>query len=115
MSDRAIESGIYMRTLNKRESIAEMANVVLDFLIDQRRYQEAIEVADTTLTANQREVYTMVKKGTAVAGILQTEFVEKYPNPALIPAALHPRYQMLAEQNKKLFKDAEALGWEPAS
>ena len=113
MSDKAIASGIYMRTLTKRESIAEMANIVLDALLDQRRYQEAIEVADAILAANPREAYTMVKRGSAFAGQLQIEFIDKYPNPALIPMALRSRYQMLAAANAKAFKDAEALGWEP--
>ncbi|MEP7007208.1 MAG: transglutaminase family protein [Sphingomonas bacterium] len=112
MTDRAIESGAYMRTLTKRETIAEMANVVLDFLLDHHRYGEAVEAASAILAVNPREVYTMVKKGSAIAGLMQTEFVDKYPNPALIPAKLRPRYQMLAAANARAFKDAEALGWE---
>jgi regulator of sirC expression with transglutaminase-like and TPR domain len=113
MTDRALESGIYMRTLSKRESIAEMANVVLDFLLEQRRYQEAVEVADAILAVNPREPYTMVKKASAIGGILQGDFIEKYPIPALIPPALRVRYQALAQENERLFKAAEALGWEP--
>lgn len=115
MTDRSIESGAYMRTLTKRETIAEMATTVMDYLLDQHRYQEAIEVADVILGVVPRDAYTMVKKGSALAGQLQVEFIDKYPNPALIPGALRPRYQMLAAANAKAFKDAEALGWqEPA-
>jgi regulator of sirC expression with transglutaminase-like and TPR domain len=113
MSDKAIASGVYMRTLSKRESVAEMAIIVLDYLYDQRRYQEAIEVADAILEVNPREAYAMVKKGSAYAGLMQSEFVAKYPNPALIPPTLRARYLMFGQQNEKAFKDAEALGWEP--
>lgn len=115
MTDKALESGIYMRTLSKRESIAEMANVVLDFLVEQRRYQEAVEVADAILKVNPREAYTMVKKASAIGGILQTDFIDKYPTPALIPPALRVHYQALAQENERLFKAAEALGWEPST
>lgn len=115
MSDKAVARGIYMRTLSRRESIAEMANVVLDFLLEQRRYQEAIEVADAILVVNPREAYTMVKKGSAIGGLIQIEFVDKYPNPALIPAKLRPRYEALVAANAKAFGDAEALGWEPTT
>lgn len=115
MTDRSIESGAYMRTLTKRETIAEMATTVMDYLLDQRRYQEAIDVADVILGVVPRDAYTMVKKGSALAGQLQVEFIDKYPNPATIPATLRPRYQMLAAANAKAFKGAEALGWqEPA-
>ncbi len=111
MTDRAIESGVYMRTLTKRETIAEMATTVMDYLLDEHRYQEAIEIADVILAILPRDAYTMVKKGSAFAGQLQVEFIDKYPNPALIPSTLRPRYQMLAAANEKAFKDAEALGW----
>ncbi len=113
MTDRAIESGAYMRTLTKRETIAEMATTVIDYLLDEHRYQEAIDVADVILAVVPRDVDTIVKKGSALAGLMQTEFVDKYPNPSLVPVALRPRYQMLAAANAKAFKDAETLGWKP--
>jgi regulator of sirC expression with transglutaminase-like and TPR domain len=115
MSDRAIRSGLYMRTLSKRETIAQMAASVLDFLMDERRYQEAADVADAMLAVNPRDAYALVKKGSAMGGMLQAEFDGRYPVPALIPPALRPRYAMLAAANEKAFRDAEALGWEPAS
>jgi regulator of sirC expression with transglutaminase-like and TPR domain len=114
MTDRAIASGVYLRTLSRRESIAEMANVLLDSLVAGRRYQEAIDVADAILEVNPREAYTMVKKASAIAGLLQTEFVDRYPNPASIPVSLRSRYQMLVQQNQQLFSGAEALGWQPS-
>ena len=114
MTDRAIASGIYLRTLSRRESVAEMANIVLDSLLDQRRYQEAIDVADAILAVNPRETYTMVKKASAVAGLLQTEFIDRFPNPASIPASLRSRYRTLVQQNAQLFSAAEALGWQPS-
>jgi len=113
MSDKAINNGVYMRTLSKRESIAEMANIVLDAMLEQHRYQEAIDVADAILAVNPLEGYAMVKKGTAYGALLQTEFLDKYAYPALIPPAQRARYAMLGRQNEKAFKDAEALGWEP--
>ena len=112
MTDQAIQNGIYMRTLSKRETVAAMATSVMDFLIDQRRYQEASDVADAILAVNPRDAYAMVKKGSAVGGLMQVEFFDKYPNPALIPPALRARYAALSAANAKAFSDAEALGWE---
>jgi regulator of sirC expression with transglutaminase-like and TPR domain len=114
MTDRAVRSGLYMRTLTKRETIAQMAASVLDFLMAERRYQEAADVADAMLSVNPRDAYALVKKGSAMGGILKAEFEDRYPVPALIPPALRPRYAMLAAANDKAFRVAEALGWEPA-
>jgi regulator of sirC expression with transglutaminase-like and TPR domain len=114
MSDRAIQSGLYMRTLTKRETIAQMAASVLDFLMADRRYQEAADVADAMLAVNPRDAYALVKKGSAMGEMLEAEFHGKYPVPAMMPPTLRPRYAMLAAANDKGFRDAEALGWEPA-
>jgi hypothetical protein len=113
MTDRAVQSGMYMRTLSKRETVAQMAASVLDFLMVEGRYQEAADVADAMLAVNPRDSYALVKKGTATAGMLQSEFQAKYPTPASIPLALRARYAMLAATNDRAFRDAEALGWEP--
>lgn len=112
MTDRAIQSGAYMRALTRRETIAEMATSVLDFLIAERRYQDASDVADAILSVNPRDTYAMVKKGSAVGGLMQAEYFDKYPNPASIPPPLRARYAVLAAANDKVFWDAEALGWE---
>lgn len=112
MSDLAIQSGLYLRTHSDRETIAVMATTVLDHLIEQGRNEEAVTVADAILSANPDDGYTMVKKGTAIGQILQSEFIGKYPTPNLIPAELRSRYAELAAANQKAFADAEALGWE---
>jgi regulator of sirC expression with transglutaminase-like and TPR domain len=115
MSDRAIRSGLYMRTLTKRETVAQMAASVLDYLMAERRYQEAADVADAMLAVNPRDAYALVKKGSAVGEMMKAEFHDKYPDPALIPPALRPRYATLSAANEKAFRKAESLGWEPAT
>jgi len=115
MTDRAIQSGIYMRTLSKRETIAQMAASVLDHLMAERRYQEAADVADAILAASPREAYAMVKKGSAMGELMKAEFLDRYPVPALIPPALRPRYAALVAANEKAFRDAAALGWEESA
>src|SRR4051812_49940827 len=112
MTDRAIRSGTFMRTLTRRETIAVMASSVLDFLIDQRRFQEAIDVADAILAVNPRDAYAMVEKGSAIGGLMKAEHFDRFPDPALIPPTLRPRYAVLSAANEEAFRDAEALGWE---
>jgi hypothetical protein len=115
MSDRAIASGLYMRTLSRREAVALMASTVLDYLLAERRFEESIEVAEIILRHYPRDGYTMVKLGSAYGEMMRAEFIERFPNRQAVPPSLQPRYAMLAERNRSAFQAAEALGWEPAS
>jgi regulator of sirC expression with transglutaminase-like and TPR domain len=114
MSDLAIESGIYMRTLTRQESVAVIATIVCDSLMGQGRYREAVDVADVILQANPCDAYTMVKRGSAIGELIRVEFTDRYPSPASIPSTLRARYQQLVELNRDAFRHAEALGWTPA-
>jgi regulator of sirC expression with transglutaminase-like and TPR domain len=113
MNDRAMASGLYMRSLSRAESVAVMATTVVETLMDAGRNQDAVEVCDVILRHSPRDGFTMVKRGTAIAGLMQTEFIDLYPSPAAIPEPLRSRYRMLAAQNRSSFEAAEALGWEP--
>jgi regulator of sirC expression with transglutaminase-like and TPR domain len=111
ISDRAMESGIYLRALNTREGIATMATTVVETLISQGTYQQAVDVADAILKINPRETHVMIKRGSAIGHIIQVEFTSHFPGEALIPPALRPRYQSLITDNANMFAKAEALGW----
>jgi len=113
MTERAIESGLYMRTMTRRDAAAHMASTVVDFLMGEGRFQEAIEVGELILQHYPRDGYTLVKVGTAYAELMRIEFLERFPPPAPVPAALQQRFLFLARQNQRTFETAEALGWEP--
>lgn len=113
MNDRALQSGIYMRSLSRREGVALMATTVLECLMHKRRYQEATEVAGIILERDPRAGQVMVMQGSAYGALLQAEFVEKYPILFLIPEHLRSRHLLLCERNNSLIAAAEALGWEP--
>lgn len=112
MTDRGIESGLYMRTLSRREGIAHMANMVLDFLMAEGRFHEAIEVARLILRHHARDGHAIVKLGTAYGELLRLH-AERFATPTAMPAAVRSRYEWLAEGNRRAFEIAEALGWEP--
>lgn len=112
MSDRAVASGLHLRSLSKREGVALLATTVLEHLIERRRLNEALGVAEAILRHAPRDAYTMVKAGTICGSLIQTEFKDRYPDPAFIPTPLIARCAMLAERNRAMFAAAEALGWE---
>ena len=111
ISDRALESGIYMRALTKRESVATMANKVVETLIDQGAYEKAVELSDAILKINPRESHAMLKRGSAIGHMIWVEFTDRVPHLALIPPVLQPRYKWLISENARMFAQAEALGW----
>jgi regulator of sirC expression with transglutaminase-like and TPR domain len=113
MTDRAIESGLYMRTLTRREAVAHMASTLVDFLMSEGRYREAIEVGELIVQHYPRDGYTLVKVGTPYAELMRVEVLERFAPPAPVPAALRERFLFLARQNQRPFEMAEALGWEP--
>lgn len=115
MSDRAIESGLYLRSLTKREGVALLATTVLEHLIEQRRFNEALGVSEIILQHAPCDAYTMVKRGSVCAELIRIEFTRKYRTAALIPPASRARYLMLIERNRSTFEAAEALGWEPVA
>jgi len=112
MTDRAVESGLYMRTLTRREAVAHIASTVVDYLMIEGRFQEAIDVAQIILQHYPRDGYTMVKFGTAYAELMRVEYHERFPTPAMLPPGLRQRYAIFARQNERAFQAAEALGWE---
>jgi regulator of sirC expression with transglutaminase-like and TPR domain len=111
MTDQAIANGLYLRALTKRETLVAMAAVVVEADLERQRFQEGIEIADVILEHDPSDVYILAKRGTAFAGLIETEFAQKYPRPVDIPPALRPRYQMLQGRNDSDFAKAEALGW----
>lgn len=108
-----VDNGIYLGVLSKRQSIAVMASTVTEWLMDQGRYAEAIEVADVLLEYYSTDVHAVVIRGLAHGELLRTEFIERFPNLQGIPPSLHPRFQMLATENAAAFQQAEAWGWTP--
>lgn len=113
MTDLAASNGVYLRTLSRKESVALMANTVMEHLMDQARYGEAVEVANAILEAYPLDVQTLVRQGTAYAHLLDEEFHKPYPSADLVPPSLHGRYRELATLNEQAFARAEALGWTP--
>ncbi len=111
MSDLAIKNGIYLKTLTKKETVAVMAEIVLEHDMAEGRWQEVIDAADVILKYYPHFVNAMLDHGTAAAMLMDTEIKRKYPTLNDVPADLLPRYILLDDQNHADFAKAEALGW----
>jgi regulator of sirC expression with transglutaminase-like and TPR domain len=113
ITDRAVESGLYMRSLSRREGVAAMAEPVVHHLKQQGRWNEAADVCGVILRHSPRDAFALGNLGAACGNILRSEFLEKYRSVFLIPLPLRARYSLLLQKNHAAYARAEALGWEP--
>lgn len=111
ISEAAVKNGVHLRSLSRREAIAHMASTVVEHLFDCRRFDEAARVCEAILLHAPRDVYTMVKLGSACGHLLQIEFKDKYRAPEQAPPMARARALSLSRRNRALFAAAEALGW----
>ncbi len=111
MTDEAVKNGVYLRALSRRETVALMATLVLEDLLLEERYEEAIAVADVLIEANPADAYALVKKGSAYYRILQRDILRPYPNQKDLPADKRGYAVELYRANQAAFAKAHALGW----
>ncbi|HEX8534732.1 MAG TPA: transglutaminase family protein [Allosphingosinicella sp.] len=114
MTDLAIESGLYMRSLSRREGVALMATTVAEHLREEGRYEELIAVCGLIRESDPRAGMAMLMQSWAYGTLLQREFERKYPVSCLVPERLRARRLLLMERNNSLMEAAVALGWQPA-
>lgn len=108
ISDKAIETGIYLRTLSRAETLAAISEEVVEFDYAAGRYQSVIDASEKLLSVNPRAVAVILKAGSAYGKLLQQEFPTGVPTPLT-----RARFEFLASQNAAFFQKAEALGWTP--
>ncbi|MFP3385870.1 hypothetical protein [Tritonibacter sp. SIMBA_163] len=86
--------------------------MVVEELISEGRYHDAMAVADILIEHYQMFAYIMVKKATASYQLLHREFHEKYPTAQDVPEDRHPYLAYLQRINQDMFDRAESLGWQ---
>lgn len=111
ITDEAIQNGVFLKHLTRKETLSVMAGVVVEFLINNARYEEAIAIANILIEAYPAFGYIMAKKGTAYYHLLNNEFISRYKTQSDIPAEKLARARHLSRQNHLAFTQAEALGW----
>lgn len=111
ITDAAISNGVFLSPLDTEQSVAVIAAVIVDWLIAQERYHDAMAVADILIEHYPVFAYIMVKKATASYHLLRTEFHEKYPTAQDVPEEQRPYLAYLQQVNRGMFDKAETLGW----
>ncbi|HET7930344.1 MAG TPA: transglutaminase family protein [Rhodanobacteraceae bacterium] len=111
ISPKAMTSGIYLRPLTRRESVAAMMDTLMEFYKTQGRLDSIVAVANLALQTDPKDVEAMLQKGSAYFHLIKQKYMAKYPSPSAIPALQRQDYEALSRENTYWFDKAEALGW----
>ncbi|SMR83544.1 Regulator of sirC expression, contains transglutaminase-like and TPR domains [Aliiroseovarius halocynthiae] len=111
ITDAAVSNGVFLTPLDAEQSVAVIAAVIVEELIAQERYHDAMSVADILIEHYSMFAYIMVKKATAAYHLLRTEFHEKYPTAQDVPEDQRAYLAYLQRVNQGMFDRAESLGW----
>ncbi|MHB8912067.1 MAG: transglutaminase family protein [Lysobacter sp.] len=117
ISPKAIANQIYLRPLNKRESVAAMMLTLMEFYNQRQEPLPNFALADLVLEADSTNVAAMAMKANAFYWMLEQRYTSKYPLASQIPADQRQDYLFFSEQNQRWGAAAEALGytnWTPA-
>jgi regulator of sirC expression with transglutaminase-like and TPR domain len=110
ITDRALQTGIYLRSLTKREGVALMASTVVEHLNRQARFHQIVKLAKVVLSQCPRDVAIMLWQGTGYGALLD-QLRTKYANPWVMPPAIRAQAFAFMEGNRSAFAAAENLGW----
>lgn len=111
ITDRAMENGIYLQPLTKKETAAVMAGLLAEHYFKREQYQRAIAAADLLLEYYAKDVTMMTLKGASYGRLVRKYFAERLASPRQTPPAPTWYYEHLSRSNHLWFAKAEALGW----
>ncbi|MCP4490946.1 MAG: hypothetical protein GY820_27070 [Gammaproteobacteria bacterium] len=115
MTDQAIENGIYLQPLSRKETVAVMITVLAEYYMQEKEYKKAWAISDLSLKYYPKYVNAMLRNGSAFYRMAQEYFISKYPNPNDIPQNQKETFNFLSKGNRYWFAKAEKLGWREPS
>ena len=105
----AVTSGIYLRTLSRKESLAVMMETLMEQYANVGANEQRLSVADMILRSDSRNVSAMLHKGSACGRLARQRYANKSQQ-ELSQAQQHD-LAALGRCNADTFARAEALGW----
>lgn len=110
ISAQAIQNGVYLQPLSRKESVAVIAMLLVEHYERQKQWQQSIDVAQMLLAHYPRYDYAMIKIGNAYSGLLTDKLAKVRAKKAYTPEEKQYMDDLYA-QNLYWFEQAEKLGW----
>lgn len=114
MTDRAIESGMYMKRLSKRQQVAVMAEILLHHLGELDEQAERIEVAELILKEFPELDVALLNLADAYRLQIQKRFASVYPTTDSMPLTERVVFEQWASAHDKAVDLLAYLGWQRA-
>lgn len=112
---KAIDSGLYLRTLNKKETVLMIFMTLKERYCSAKEAQNLMVISDFLLSKNPNSIDGMLGKGYAYYLQLNRDFLSKYSKPRDIPIDKREEFIKLEDNNRIWYEKAEALGWREPS
>lgn len=115
-TDTAVESGMYIKTLTKKQMVAVMGTTLLQRLYyEDKDWEENIEVAEVILEHYPQMDIPNLHLAASAKSIIQNKYQSQYPNPASMPVDVREDMFVLMEKhdeaNKRLMQYGFKLRW----
>ncbi|MFZ2726505.1 MAG: transglutaminase family protein [Methylococcaceae bacterium] len=111
ITNQALANRIYLQKLSKQETLALMAQVLVEDYYGKQEYEKAMMISDVVLKSYKNAVDAMLMKGSLFYRLLDKNYIKKYPTPNLIPVPERSYFEFLSINNRYWFEKAESLGW----
>jgi regulator of sirC expression with transglutaminase-like and TPR domain len=111
ITNRAIETGIYLHTLTKKQDILVMVGTLEQYYRHNRHADEQLGLTTLVLMTDPKDVDAWLWRGDAYARIIEDKFIKKYGSVEKIPPSDQQNYNVLHTNNLRMFERAEELGW----
>ena len=111
MTDRSIESGMYMQRLTKRQMVAAMAETLLQKLVEEGDDEERIEIVEIMLEQFPQFDVAILHTITAYQNLIRVHFQEKYATFEEIPVKLLPKFESWASRIDQAEHTLYGYGW----
>jgi regulator of sirC expression with transglutaminase-like and TPR domain len=115
ISQKAIDNGLYLRSLSKKETITVMSIILAENYANKKEAENLMAMADFYLELNPKSLDGMLNKGYAYYLQLDRDFLKKYAAPKDIPVEKRAHYVELDTNNHTWYGKAESLGWREPS
>ena len=113
MTDRAVETGMYMKRLDRREMIVVIAETLLQDLDERDDQAERFEVAQIIVREYPQSDVGLLHLSNAAKRLIQREVVSKYPDPREIPDDVMAVFDRWARADYGAEQALRYYGWKP--
>lgn len=115
MTDLAIKNGIYLQKLTNKETVAVMANTLLQHYYEQKQFGQLIATADVILSHYPKAVNAIIYKASAYNQLLKVHNLWRYRTPHEVPPQKRETFIYLISRVNGYHNQAVRMGWHQPS